>query len=65
LFDVQLTSPPGPDGKIPPPQKGGESDRIRPGTEIIPPIEIEGLGKIGMEICYDIRSLLNSPASSS
>ncbi len=55
LFDVQLTPPPNPDGTIPPPRKGGESDRMRPGMEIVPPVSIEGLGKIGLEICYDIR----------
>ncbi|KAL7424150.1 Carbon-nitrogen hydrolase [Cryptotrichosporon argae] len=55
LFDVQLTSPPHPDGTIPPPTKSGESDRVRPGREIVPPVHVEGLGNIGLEICYDIR----------
>ncbi|WVR05297.1 hypothetical protein IAU60_002311 [Kwoniella sp. DSM 27419] len=55
LYDVELTKPPGPDGKIPPPQRTGESDRILPGQEIVPPVDVAGLGKIGLEICYDIR----------
>jgi hypothetical protein len=33
----------------------GESDRVRPGKEIVPPVAVEGLGKVGLEICYDLR----------
>ncbi|WWC69303.1 uncharacterized protein I206_103241 [Kwoniella pini CBS 10737] len=57
LYDVELTKPPNEDGSIPPPQRTGESDRILPGQKIINPIDtgIEGLGKLGLEICYDIR----------
>ncbi|WVQ78537.1 hypothetical protein IAT38_000623 [Cryptococcus sp. DSM 104549] len=55
LFDVELTKPPGPDGVTPPPSRTGESDRILAGDQVVPPIEVEGLGKIGLEICYDIR----------
>ncbi|WVW82916.1 hypothetical protein I302_104930 [Kwoniella bestiolae CBS 10118] len=55
LYDVELTKPPNEDGTIPPPQRTGESDRILPGQKVVPPIEIEGLGKVGLEICYDIR----------
>ncbi|WRT67294.1 uncharacterized protein IL334_004262 [Kwoniella shivajii] len=55
LYDVELTKPPNEDGSIPPPTRTGESDRILPGQKIVPPLEIEGLGKLGLEICYDIR----------
>ncbi|WWC60939.1 uncharacterized protein I303_103515 [Kwoniella dejecticola CBS 10117] len=57
LYDVELTKPPNEDGTIPPPQRTGESDRILPGEEVVRPVDtgIEGLGKLGLEICYDIR----------
>ena len=55
MFDVELQRPPLPDGTLPPIQRSGESDRIKPGKEIVPPIQIDGLGKIGLEICYDLR----------
>lgn len=66
LFDVALTggaSSAGPNGDAPvsngsvtagPPKKGGESSRIRPGMRINTPVQTE-IGKIGLEICYDIR----------
>ncbi|WVQ98868.1 hypothetical protein IAU59_005999 [Kwoniella sp. CBS 9459] len=55
LFDVELTKPPNPDGSIPPPQRTGESDRILRGESVTPPLAVDGLGKLGLEICYDIR----------
>ncbi|WVQ69916.1 uncharacterized protein L199_008139 [Kwoniella botswanensis] len=55
LYDVVLTKPPNEDGTIPPPQRTGESDRILPGQKVVPPVDIERLGKVGLEICYDIR----------
>nr|XP_031857241.1 uncharacterized protein CI109_007360 [Kwoniella shandongensis]KAA5524313.1 hypothetical protein CI109_007360 [Kwoniella shandongensis] len=55
LFDVELTKAAAEDGTIPPPQRVGESDRIIPGKEIVPPIHVDGVGNIGLEICYDIR----------
>lgn len=68
LFDVALTggaSSAGPNGpseapstdeSAPPAKKAlvGESSRIRPGMKINDPIQTE-IGKIGLEICYDIR----------
>lgn len=33
----------------------GESDRVRPGQELVAPVPVPGLGSIGLEICYDIR----------
>ena len=67
LFDVALTggaSSAGPNGAVSsdstsassPPKKVGESSRIRPGNKIHDPIDTE-IGKIGLEICYDIRSV--------
>ncbi|OCF44133.1 nit protein 1 [Kwoniella heveanensis CBS 569] len=55
LFDVELTKPPNPDGTVPPPQRTGESDRILRGESVTPPVTVDGLGKLGLEICYDIR----------
>ncbi|WWC89865.1 uncharacterized protein L201_004793 [Kwoniella dendrophila CBS 6074] len=55
LYDVELTKPPNEDGSIPPPMRTGESDRILPGQKVVPPVEVQGLGKLGLEICYDIR----------
>ncbi|WVQ71826.1 hypothetical protein IAR50_001368 [Cryptococcus sp. DSM 104548] len=55
LFDVELKKPPGPDGAEQPSQRVGESERILRGEGITPPFHVEGLGKIGLEICYDIR----------
>lgn len=40
---------------MPPPKRIGESDRVRPGREIVPPVPVEGVGKVGLEICYDLR----------
>lgn len=67
LFDVALTggaSSAGPNGDAAPspthgaavglPKKVGESSRIRPGLRINNPVSTE-IGKIGLEICYDIR----------
>lgn len=28
---------------------------MRPGREIVSPVHVEGVGKIGLEICYDLR----------
>lgn len=50
LFDIHL--PPTPEN--PNPSKIGESLRILPGTEIKQPVETP-VGKVGLEICYDIR----------
>lgn len=36
-------------------KRTGESDRIRPGQEVVPPVDVPGLGKVGLEICYDLR----------
>ncbi|OXC69220.1 hypothetical protein AYX13_02165 [Cryptococcus neoformans] len=55
LFDVELSKPPAPDGTPRPPQHTGESERILAGQAVTPPVEVEGIGKIGLEICYDIR----------
>lgn len=55
LFDVELNQPPLEDGTQPPPKRIGESERVRPGREIVPPVELEGVGKVGLEICYDLR----------
>lgn len=53
LFDVELDSI-NPDGSRTT-KRTGESDRIIPGTEIVPPIALPGLGNLGLEICYDLR----------
>ncbi|EKD00247.1 nitrilase-like protein [Trichosporon asahii var. asahii CBS 8904] len=54
LFDVVLPGTPGPNGEQRM-KRTGESDRIRPGQEVVPPIDVPGLGKVGLEICYDLR----------
>ncbi|KAL1405483.1 Carbon-nitrogen hydrolase [Vanrija albida] len=55
LFDVELQQAVGADGVVPAPKRTGESDRVRPGKEIVAPVAVDGLGKIGLEICYDLR----------
>ncbi len=63
LFDVQLkASLPATKGlamneksAIASPPKTGESSRIRPGHTIQPPVDFGEAGKVGLEICYDIR----------
>ncbi|WVO14023.1 hypothetical protein L204_101648 [Cryptococcus depauperatus] len=55
LFDVQLEKPSLQGGTHEAPLRIGESERILAGTSITPPIDVRGLGRIGMEICYDIR----------
>lgn len=54
LFDVELAQT-NEDGTPAKPKRTGESDRIIPGGEIVPPIPIAGVGNIGLEICYDLR----------
>jgi predicted amidohydrolase len=50
LFDVELESES--DGRT---LRTGESRRIIPGPGIVPPVDVPGLGKVGLEICYDLR----------
>jgi nitrilase len=45
LFDVDL-----PDGNT-----YQESATVRPGSELPPVVEVPGLGRIGLSICYDVR----------
>lgn len=54
LFDVVLPGTPGPNGEQRM-KRTGESDRIRPGQQVVPPVDVPGLGKVGLEICYDLR----------
>lgn len=54
LYDVELSQPPDDDGPRPP-KRIGESDRVRPGQRIVPPVPVDGVGKVGLEICYDLR----------
>ena len=55
LFDIALKQPVDSDGRQPSPKRTGESIRIRPGKEIIEPLSLLGVGKVGLEICYDLR----------
>jgi hypothetical protein len=32
-----------------------ESDKIRPGEEMLDPVEIGKMGKVGLALCYDVR----------
>lgn len=61
LFDVFLTGPgsSGPNSSNEPAKKGGESLRVRPGKKVVDPVQTE-IGKVGLEICYDIRSVFPS-----
>ncbi|BEI83877.1 hypothetical protein CcaverHIS002_0404810 [Cutaneotrichosporon cavernicola] len=47
LYDVELIQ----DGQV---KRIGESDRVRPGQAIVPPVQVGDL-KVGLEICYDLR----------
>ncbi|KAF7327335.1 Nitrilase-like protein [Mycena kentingensis (nom. inval.)] len=51
LFDIQLKE--GNDAQ--PGKKTGEHERIIPGDTIAEPVSLGAIGKLGMEICYDIR----------
>lgn len=53
LFDVELTTT-SPGGEITT-KKVGESSRIRPGLSIASPVDMGAIGKVGLEVCYDIR----------
>jgi predicted amidohydrolase len=35
-----------------------ESGNIRPGKVMIDPIEIGEMGKVGLALCYDLRSVI-------
>lgn len=70
LFDVKLkgdeAETAGPNGPSTTPanqpeKKTGESLRIRPGKKICEPVETVA-GKVGLEICYDIRSVSPFPS---
>nr|GAT49037.1 nitrilase-like protein [Mycena chlorophos] len=56
LFDIELK--PEEDGQLvegAPRKKGGEHLKIIPGDAIPEPVSLGGIGKLGTEICYDIR----------
>lgn len=53
LYDVELHQPGVAD--VARHKRIGESDRIIPGDKVVDPVAVEGIGKIGLEICYDIR----------
>ncbi|KAJ7671414.1 carbon-nitrogen hydrolase [Mycena polygramma] len=56
LFDVQLKDRtqtiPAPGEKLP---RTGEHQRIIPGNVIPEPVDMGDIGRVGLEICYDIR----------
>ncbi|KAF7311984.1 Nitrilase-like protein [Mycena indigotica] len=53
LFDIQLKSE---DSAVPGPSKRtGEHLKIIPGDTIAEPVSLGSIGKLGLEICYDIR----------
>ncbi|KAJ7036809.1 carbon-nitrogen hydrolase [Mycena alexandri] len=56
LFDIQLKdvaeAQGTPSEKLP---RGGEHLRIIPGSVILAPLDMGDIGRVGLEICYDIR----------
>ncbi|KAJ7503510.1 carbon-nitrogen hydrolase [Mycena galericulata] len=52
LFDIQLKDAAAPGEK---PPMGGEHRRIIPGSVIPDPVDMGDIGRVGLEICYDIR----------
>lgn len=55
LYDVELAQPPLADGTPQKPKIYGESERVRKGMEILPPVPVEGMGNVALQICYDMR----------
>ncbi|RXK40671.1 nit protein 1 [Tremella mesenterica] len=55
MYDVELTQPSLADGTPQPPKIFGESERVRKGMEIVPPVDLGSIGKLGLQICYDMR----------
>ncbi|KAJ7152777.1 carbon-nitrogen hydrolase [Mycena filopes] len=52
LFDIQLEGQATPGEKA---SRGGEHLRIIPGSAIVAPVDMGDIGRVGLEICYDIR----------
>jgi predicted amidohydrolase len=53
LHDVEMAEQPSGERK---PMK--ESGNIRPGKVMIDPVEIGDMGKVGLALCYDLRSAI-------